>query len=202
MRKKESSKEYTLTDIVGKSGLEQTMDEELQGTKGKEIVYVDSVGNVIETEKKTDAVAGNDLYLTIDKNLQEATYQIIEEKLAGILVSRIQNIMNYDPASAGDSSKIIIPIDDVYHALFANEVIDTKTFFHRQMQKRQKKRWKLLSRKRKLLHCGSYVPTPGSSGCFLQITFQRNAGIYELYCRRSSDGPGRNPIFRCDRYKR
>lgn len=67
--KKESSKEYTLTDIVGKSGLEQTMDEELQGTKGKEIVYVDSVGNVIETEKKTDAVAGNDLYLTIDKNL-------------------------------------------------------------------------------------------------------------------------------------
>ena len=43
------------------------MDEELQGTKGKEIVYVDSVGNVIETEKKTDAVAGNDLYLTIDK---------------------------------------------------------------------------------------------------------------------------------------
>ena len=126
--KKESSKEYTLTDIVGKSGLEQTMDEELQGTKGKEIVYVDSVGNVIETEKKTDAVAGNDLYLTIDKNLQEATYQIIEEKLAGILVSRIQNIMNYDPASAGDSSKIIIPIDDVYHALFANEVIDTKHF--------------------------------------------------------------------------
>lgn len=137
--KKESSKEYTLTDIVGKSGLEQTMDEELQGTKGKEIVYVDSVGNVIETEKKTDAVAGNDLYLTIDKNLQEATYQIIEEKLAGILVSRIQNIMNYDPASAGDSSKIIIPIDDVYHALFANEVIDTKHFSSTDAKETEKK---------------------------------------------------------------
>ena len=54
MKKKESSKEYTLTDIVGKSGLEQTMDEELQRNKRKEIVYVDSVGNVIETEKKTE----------------------------------------------------------------------------------------------------------------------------------------------------
>lgn len=146
--KKESSKEYTLTDIVGKSGLEQTMDEELQGTKGKEIVYVDSVGNVIETEKKTDAVAGNDLYLTIDKNLQEATYQIIEEKLAGILVSRIQNIMNYDPASAGDSSKIIIPIDDVYHALFANEVIDTKHFSSADAKETEKKVAALVAEKK------------------------------------------------------
>lgn len=146
--KKESSKEYTLTDIVGKSGLEQTMDEELQGTKGKEIVYVDSVGNVIETEKKTDAVAGNALYLTIDKNLQEATYQIIEEKLAGILVSRIQNIMNYDPASAGDSSKIIIPIDDVYHALFANEVIDTKHFSSTDAKETEKKVEALVAEKK------------------------------------------------------
>lgn len=146
--KKESSKEYTLTDIVGKSGLEQTMDEELQGTKGKEIVYVDSVGNVIETEKKTDAVAGNDLYLTIDKNLQEATYHIIEEKLAGILVSRIQNIMNYDPASAGDSSKIIIPIDDVYHALFANEVIDTKHFSSTDAKETEKKVAALVAEKK------------------------------------------------------
>ena len=146
--KKESSKEYTLTDIVGKSGLEQTMDEELQGTKGKEIVYVDSVGNVIETEKKTDAVAGNDLYLTIDKNLQEAPYQIIEEKLAGILVSRIQNIMNYDTASAGDSSKIIIPIDDVYHALFANEVIDTKHFSSTDAKETEKKVEALVAEKK------------------------------------------------------
>ena len=146
--KKESSKEYTLTDIVGKSGLEQTMDEELQGTKGKEIVYVDSVGNVIETEKKTDAVAGNDLYLTIDKNLQEATYQIIEEKLAGILVSRIQNTMNYDTASAGDSSKIIIPIDDVYHALFANEVIDTKHFSSTDAKETEKKVEALVAEKK------------------------------------------------------
>ena len=146
--KKESSEEYTLTDIVGKSGLEQTMDEELQGTKGKEIVYVDSVGNVIETEKKTDAVAGNDLYLTIDKNLQEAAYQIIEEKLAGILVSRIQNIMNYDPVSAGDSSKIIIPIDDVYHALFANEVIDTKHFSSADAKETEKKVAALVAEKK------------------------------------------------------
>ena len=146
--KKDSSREYTLTDIVGKSGLEQTMDEELQGTKGKEIVYVDSVGNVIETEKKSKAVAGNDLYLTIDKNLQIATYQIIEEKLAGILVSRIENVMNYDPATAEDASKIIIPIDDVYYALFANEVINTKHFSADDAKETEKRVATLLAEKK------------------------------------------------------
>ena len=35
---KEQKKKYSLSDIVGKSGLEQTMDEVLQGTKG-EISY-------------------------------------------------------------------------------------------------------------------------------------------------------------------
>ena len=32
---------YSLTDVVGKSGIEQVMDKELQGTKGKEKVSVD-----------------------------------------------------------------------------------------------------------------------------------------------------------------
>ena len=178
------------------------MDEELQGTKGKEIVYVDSVGNVIETEKKTDAVAGNDLYLTIDKNLQEATYQIIEEKLAGILVSRIQNIMNYDTASAGDSSKIIIPIDDVYHALFANEVIDTKHFSSTDAKETEKKVEALVAEKKAscIAEVMSQLRDPAAAS-YKSLSKEMQA-IYELYCRRSSDGPGRNPIFRCDRYKR
>ena len=64
-------------------------------------------------------------------------------------MSRIQNIMNYDPASAGDSSKIIIPIDDVYHALFANEVIDTKHFFHRQNAKETEKKVEALVAEKK-----------------------------------------------------
>ena len=128
------------------------MDEELQGTKGKEIVYVDSVGNVIETEKKSKAVAGNDLYLTIDKDLQIATYQIIEEKLAGILVSRIENVMNYDPSTAEDASKIIIPIDDVYHALFANEVIDTKHFSASDAKETRKKSGSASLREESILH--------------------------------------------------
>ena len=155
--------------------------------------------------EKTDAVAGNDLYLTIDKNLQEATYQIIERKNLlefSCHAFKISWIMIRLPQETPARSSY--RFDDVYHALFAKWSDRHKTFFFiDRCKKRQKKSGDSCRGKRKAsLHCGSYVPTPGSSGCFLQITFQRNAGIYELYCRRSSDGPGRNPIFRCDRYKR
>lgn len=120
--------DYSLSDIVGKAGIEQTMDQYLQGTKGKETVYVDNVGKVVESQKEKSSKAGNDLYLTIDKNLSIAAYRIIEEKLAGILLSKIQNVMNYTPDPEGDSKNVIIPIDDVYFALLDNGALDINHF--------------------------------------------------------------------------
>ena len=52
------NEDYSLTDIVGKSGIEQYMETTLQGKKGKEVVYVDNVGKVIETSDRTDPQAG------------------------------------------------------------------------------------------------------------------------------------------------
>ncbi|MEG2438102.1 MAG: penicillin-binding transpeptidase domain-containing protein [Lachnospiraceae bacterium] len=121
---KNDGKKYSPIDVIGKSGIEQTMDESLQGTKEEEIVYVDSVGKVLEKEKGKEAKAGNDLYLTIDKDLQEATYHLIEEKLAAILLSNMQNIMNYTPDPESETGKIIIPVDDVYNSFFSNEILN------------------------------------------------------------------------------
>lgn len=56
----------------------------LQGTKGKTTVYVDNLGRVTDTVSRKEPEAGNDVYLTIDKNLQENTYKLLEEKVAGI----------------------------------------------------------------------------------------------------------------------
>ncbi len=119
---KEQKKKYSLSDIVGKSGLEQTMDEVLQGTKGEISYYTDNVGKVTDTVSKKDPGAGNDVYLTIDKDLQEQTYKLLEEKLAGIVRSKLRNVMNYDPSTTNDSSEIIIPVDDAYNAFIANEI--------------------------------------------------------------------------------
>lgn len=116
--------DYILTDMVGKAGIERTLETYLQGVKGKEIVYVNNLGKVIESTKTVNALAGNDVYLTIDRDLQVATYNILEQKLAGILVSKIQNVKEFNPPDNMASSKYIIPVTDVYYALFNNRVIN------------------------------------------------------------------------------
>lgn len=124
LQKKNSA--YTATDMVGKAGIEQVMETELQGKKGSEIMYVDNLGKVIEITERTEPAAGNDLYLTIDKNLQKAVYNILEKKIAGILVSKLTNLKEYEPT--GSAAHIVIPIYDVYYALINNNVIDVSHF--------------------------------------------------------------------------
>ena len=119
---------YSLSDLVGKSGIEQAFDSTLQGVKGKSTFYVDNLGKIIETVSRTDPKAGNDIYLTIDKDLQINAYNLLEEKIAGIVLSKLTNILDYDPSVENDASDIIIPISDAYHAFIANEVIDMDHF--------------------------------------------------------------------------
>lgn len=119
---------YTLNDIVGKTGIEATMELDLQGKKGTELVFVDNMGKVIEVSSRTEPVAGNDIYLTIDHDLQIAAYNILEQNIAGILLAKIQNIKEYKPAANASGGDIIIPIYDVYYALFNNNIIDISHF--------------------------------------------------------------------------
>ncbi|MCD8133520.1 MAG: peptidoglycan glycosyltransferase [Clostridiales bacterium] len=114
----ESDDSYTLNDIVGKAGIEQVMELELQGVKGYETVYVNNVGKILEVKESTDPAAGNDVYLSIDANLQIVVYDLLEQELAGIIYSKIIN------AKTSDSSDLYIPIYDVYNALIENSVID------------------------------------------------------------------------------
>lgn len=117
--------DYTNSDMVGKSGIEQEMETTLQGTKGKEKIFVDSTGNILDSIEKTDAVAGNNVYLTIDAKLQKAGYTILEQKLAGILYSKI---VNHPVTVTEDSKEILIPVTDVYYQLINNNVIDLTKF--------------------------------------------------------------------------
>lgn len=119
---------YELTDMVGKAGIEQKMELDLQGQKGSETVYVDNLGKVIEVADSVDPVSGNDVYLTIDKELQEAVYNILEQKIAGVLVEKIKNIKEYTPGPNDGSTNILIPVDNAYYALFDNNIIDTSHF--------------------------------------------------------------------------
>ena len=125
-----SAKDDTVeaTDIVGKSGIEKYMNDYLAGTKGTETLFVDSVGNTIAEGDYTAAVSGNDVYLSIDMDLQKATYTLLEQEIAGILYSKIANIKEYHASENASSSDVVVPIYDVYNSLIANGIIDTTAF--------------------------------------------------------------------------
>jgi len=112
------SDEYTLNDVVGKAGIEQVMDTYLQGKKGYEKLYVDYLGKTIEIIEREEPTAGNDVYLSIDADLTIAAYDLLEQEVAGIVYSNIENYL----------SDIPIPITDVYFALINNNVIDITEF--------------------------------------------------------------------------
>ena len=110
----EKDESYTTNDTVGKSGLEQYYESYLRGINGEQEIYVNSVGKITEVISSTDPTAGNDLYLSIDINLQEATYKLLEQEIAGIVYSKIKS---------GD-----IPVNDVYFALLNNNIINISDF--------------------------------------------------------------------------
>lgn len=117
---------YNINDVVGKSGIESSMETTLQGIKGYEKVIVDNTGRVISIIERQEAQAGQDVYLTIDMELTEAVYNILEQSLAGLISDKIINAKEYKPAPNAESSDIMIPIYDVYFTLFNNAVIDLK----------------------------------------------------------------------------
>lgn len=108
------NKDYTQNDTVGKAGLEQYYETYLCGKNGEQKFYIDNVGRISEIISSTDSVAGDDLYLSIDADLQKATYLALQNEIAAIVYSNIKS---------GE-----IPINDVYTALIGNSVINTEHF--------------------------------------------------------------------------
>lgn len=126
----DSDRNYTSDSVVGKSGIEQYMENELQGVDGERQIVVNNVGKIVgEEEIIRETVSGKDVYLSIDKDLQIAVYRILEQNLAGIISSNLINTKKFDKAHISDTSDIRIPIYDVYIALVDNSVIQLSDLY-------------------------------------------------------------------------
>lgn len=76
-------RDYLRDEIIGKTGIEESYQDNLKGKNGKSLVTVDSAGNRKQTLSQTPSEPGDDLYLSIDMDLQE----MAEKSLAGVLES-------------------------------------------------------------------------------------------------------------------
>lgn len=74
---------YLRDEIIGKTGIEESYEDNLKGKNGRSLVTVDSAGNRRQTISKSTSEPGDDVYLTIDRDLQEQA----EESLKGVLAA-------------------------------------------------------------------------------------------------------------------
>jgi penicillin-binding protein 2 len=89
------SLDYYPSDKVGKIGIEAEYEKYLKGTHGIEQIEVDSKYNIVKVlvkEENRDPVAGNDLVLNLDMDLQQKTAEYLRagiDKATGLVGSEI-----------------------------------------------------------------------------------------------------------------
>ncbi len=114
---------YSAGDVVGQSGLEAVLELDLQGEKGEQTMFLDSLGHILEVTESRNAKAGEDYYLTVDKDLSVAIYNLIEQKLAGIILGKLVDRKVRITTSMNNADRLISSYS-VYNQFIANNLLD------------------------------------------------------------------------------
>ena len=72
---------YTINSMIGKSGVEESMEKYLKGVDGVKKVVTDSLGNVSSEQIITEASSGKDVTLTIDYRIQNVVENALKNTL-------------------------------------------------------------------------------------------------------------------------
>jgi len=86
LKERKERKEYQMGDRIGKYGVELRWEEYLRGVDGGRQVEVDAVGKEVRVLKEVEPVAGNNLYLTIDLDLQQYGEKLLGKR-AGVIIA-------------------------------------------------------------------------------------------------------------------
>ena len=89
---------YRNDDIIGKNGIEYVFEKYLKGTDGVRQIDMDVEGTITNEYVSKEAVAGSDVILTIDANLQSVTEKALEENIKKIAKG---DFGEKEPADAG-----------------------------------------------------------------------------------------------------
>lgn len=137
---KDTSGFYYRTAYIGRAGIESTYEESLQGDNGRIIVEVDAHGEVISSHTVEQPKPGDALMLSIDAELSEAMYDIIETAVeeagfrsgAGAIMDvrtgeiiAMTSFPSYDPEvmADGDDVALIASYNEDSRFPFLNKVV-------------------------------------------------------------------------------
>ncbi len=80
---------YKNTDLIGKTGLERSFEENFRGVKGEKLVYVNTNGRPVQTIDTELPMQGDKLFLTLDLELQKKVYHILENTLTDVIRAKL-----------------------------------------------------------------------------------------------------------------
>lgn len=78
-------KNKLMGDLVGKTGLERKYEAWLEGINGKKLEIVDSLGRSHGEYSRIEPIAGKDLQLTLDLDLQKKAYELLDGREGAIV---------------------------------------------------------------------------------------------------------------------
>jgi penicillin-binding protein 2 len=73
-------------DLIGQTGIEQSMDSYLQGKKGQRLMTVDSKGRLLEELEREFPTPGSNVILSIDSRMQRVAQALLAERAGAIVV--------------------------------------------------------------------------------------------------------------------
>jgi penicillin-binding protein 2 len=82
---------YYLPEMVGKYGIEQSMDKILRGQSGGKLIRVDASGYKYNETGERKAVAGKDVHLTLDLRIQKVAERVLRGRRAAVVVLDARN---------------------------------------------------------------------------------------------------------------
>ena len=75
---------YNMNDIIGKTGIQYVFEDLLKGKNGIRQIYMDIDGTVTGEYIAKEAIAGSDVVLTIDSNVQAITEKALKDNITKI----------------------------------------------------------------------------------------------------------------------
>lgn len=99
---KDGEKTYSLTDSVGKFGIELAFESQLKGEGGMKIIKRNSDGTIVDTIETIDSKPGNTVYLTLDKKLQETAVKSLAENVKAAKAQGVATKQSYGGSGWGE----------------------------------------------------------------------------------------------------
>lgn len=114
---------YKPGDKIGRGGIEESYEKVLKGTDGGEIIEVDAQGKKLRTLRKTEPIHGQNLYLSVDSELQSVAFDKLKESViksgscCGALIAQnpqngeVLALISYPPFDPDDLSGALTSSD-------------------------------------------------------------------------------------------